>query len=592
MTKEFRSYLSKLTERLNDEAGAVLILVSIGFVALMATSALVVDLGMARTARSEARLVVDAAAAAGALDVGEGNGPAGCVSALGYVESNLGVRFAGADCSVFATICTASTAVATTADANGDWALTITYPVDDDSALMQQSAIGSIGQAIDLKDGQACERIGISLQKTQTNLFAGLFGNDTTVTTVHAVGATRASTDANTAVNLVILERYDCDAIVAEGSGGGTGGIWVDVVVHPDNTISPGYITVDADATGADCGPDGVMDVDGSNAQIRADGPEGCEQQIGSHVGPTGALVGEGCGIIRILAPGTPGCNPAACTSSGIVLPDPNALGRRVTRAPIDHRYNCKASYSFGAGWEIRPCPDAPAPHIDNLVAALGGGGAPLGYDTWTGLGHPCTVQGPPGTLITVTGNIYVDCPVLSIKRAVHLVGGNVVFAGDVTVEGQGTLAINGWIGDPLKPGLDAIEVFFRDGLLEKAGQATFIAHNATVYMSPTSMLTMLGGGNGTLIWTAPDVGDFAHLALWSDAPHVHDLAGQAYLDLRGVFFTPKATVLYRGNGFQHQVEAQFVTLQLKSQGQGVLILRPNFDAAVLIPDDVIQLIR
>ncbi len=55
-----------------------MILITAGFVALMATSALVVDLGMVRAARSETRAVVDAAAAAGALEVGEGNGVAGC----------------------------------------------------------------------------------------------------------------------------------------------------------------------------------------------------------------------------------------------------------------------------------------------------------------------------------------------------------------------------------------------------------------------------------------------------------------------------------------------------------------------------------
>ena len=55
-----------------------MIVVSGGFVALMAVSAFVIDLGMVRLHRSEARTVVDAAAVAGALDVGEGNGQAGC----------------------------------------------------------------------------------------------------------------------------------------------------------------------------------------------------------------------------------------------------------------------------------------------------------------------------------------------------------------------------------------------------------------------------------------------------------------------------------------------------------------------------------
>ena len=71
-----------------------------------------------------------------------------------------------------------------------------------------------------------------------------------------------------------------------------------------------------------------------------------------------------------------------------------------------------------------------------------------------------------------------------------------------------------------------------------------------------------------------------------------HNLAGQAYLDLEGVFFTPLATVEYSGNGVQHQIEAQFVTRKLRVRGQGVLIVRPSYESAVLIPADIVQLIR
>jgi hypothetical protein len=570
-----------------------MIIVSGSFVALMAIAAFVIDLGIIRMHRSEARVVVDAAATAGSLDVGEGSGPSGCTTASGYVQLNLGKTFSGIDCSTLASACTASTTPGTTTAIEDDWKLTITYPVPNDHGLMTSSAIGATSQSIVYSDGFLCERIGVTLERTHQTLFGRVLGQTERITEVHAVAVTRPSTNPDTAVNLVILERYDCDALVAEGSGNGTGGIWVDVVVHPDGSITPGFATVDSDGTGAGCDGDGVIDVDGLNSQVRADGPAGCDVQVGTHVGPTGALVGEGCGRIQVLAPGTPGCNPPACTSAGTVLPDPSALGRRVTRAPIDHRYNCKASYSMPAGWEIRPCPDAPDPNIDNLVALLGGTGAPAGYKTWSGLGHKCTIEGSPGTVVPVNGDVYVDCPVLEIRRGVHFTGGNVVFEGDVVVEGQGTLAINGQSGgDPFTPGLPAVQVFFRNGHLQKAGQAIFVAHNATVYMSPTSQLTMLGGQNGTLIWNAPTTGVFAHLALWSDTPILHDLSGQAFLDLSGVFFTPTASVIYRGNGVQHQIQAQFVARKLKVTGQGVLIVRPSYDSAVLIPDDIVALIR
>ena len=156
----------------------------------------------------------------------------------------------------------------------------------------------------------------------------------------------------------------------------------------------------------------------------------------------------------------------------------------------------------------------------------------------------------------------------------------------------RGLLSFNGQVGDPAIRGLDAIVIYFRDGVLEKAGQTTFRAHNTTMYMSARSTLTMLGGSNGTLVWTAPTTGQFDHLALWSETAAIHELAGQSYLNMVGIFFTAAAQVLYRGNGVQHQIEAQFVARKLKVSGQGILILRPSFDSAVLIPDDIVALIR
>ncbi len=575
-----------------NESGVTMIIVAAGFAVLMAISAFVVDLGMVRLHRSEARTVVDAAATAASLDVGEGNGLSGCNTATGYVQLNLGKTFTGIDCTTLTTSCTSTSAATTTSAADGDWKLTITYPVPDGHTLMTSSAIGATTQAVVYTDGLRCERIGVELQTTHQSLFAGVLGLEEQVTAVHAVAVTRASSNADTAVNLVILERYDCDALVVEGSGNSVGGIYVDVVVNPDGSLSQGYATIDSDATGAGCGGDGVLDTDGANSIIRADGPAGCSQQVGTHIGPGGASVGEGCGIIQVLAPGTPGCNPPACTTSGTVLPDPTALGRRVTRAPIDHRYNCKASYSFAPGWGIRSCPTAPNPHIDDLVTALGGSGAPPGYKVWQGLGHKCEIEGPPGTVIPVNGDVYVDCDPFIVRRGVHFTGGNVVFAGDVIVEALGTLAINGENGgNPFTPGLDEVVVVLRDGILRKAGTASFIAHHSMIYMSSTSQLLMEGGA-GALTWTAPLVGDFTSLALWSESAIDHDLAGNAFLALEGVFFTPLATMIYRGNGVQFQIKAQFVSRKLRVVGQGVLIVRPNYDSVVLIPDDIIALIR
>ncbi len=190
-----------------------------------------------------------------------------------------------------------------------------------------------------------------------------------------------------------------------------------------------------------------------------------------------------------------------------------------------------------------------------------------------------------------MSGNTYVDCDPLTVRRNVHFRNGNVVFAGDVIIESVGVLTVNGTSSDPSIADADEAIAFFRGGTLRKAGDASLVMHNTTAYFGSTVAMTMQGGG-GSLIWTSPEVGDFEFLALWSESPIIHELAGQAFLDMRGIFFTPNATVKYRGTGVQHQIEAQFVARKLKVQGEGVLKVSPSLDAAVLIPLDVIQLIR
>jgi hypothetical protein len=422
---------------------------------------------------------------------------------------------------------------------------------------------------------------------THEYLFASVLGATDGTTEVSSVARTDTPVGTDFAINLLVLERYECGAITASGSGGGDGGILVEPVFNPNTgELDPGYIAVDSDGS-VSCSGNGVLDVNGANASIRADGPAGCAVQLGTYVGAGGLLVGEGCGETRVLAPGTPGCNFPACTSSGTVAPDPTSLSDRVTRAPIDHRYNCKAAYSFPSGWEIEPCADAPAPYIDGLVDDYGGDGStPPGFNTWTGAGFPCTVSGPPGTTVVVPpGDWRVDCDRFRVNRTVVFQGGDVVFDGDVSVESSGVLAINSRPcgGFPYHSASDAAVVYLRDGVVSKSGQGSLILYDTTAYFSESSLLSMTGG-TGALIWTAPTTGDFEDLAMWSESADSNDLAGQASLELEGVFFAPWANITYRGNGAQQQAEAQFIARSLSVTGQGLLIVQPSFSRSVLFP--------
>lgn len=581
-----RSFLTRLR---SDEQGAVLLTVGLMLVVVIAVTALVLDLGLVRVNRSTSQIAADAAATAGAIEAVTTDGPSACETAFDYLELNLPDvgSFSGYDCTPFPISCAETTPAFTTTGVSGDWSATVTYPVPDDSAALSPSAIGANGQTVIADDGPQCERLAVSVTSTHQHLFAAVMGADKQSTEVSAVARGNASVGEDFALNLLVLERYGCSAITAAGSGGGVGGILVEPVLNPvTGELDSGFIAADSDGSSG-CGSDGVLNVDGTNASIRSDGPAGCPGQVGTHVSPEGLLVGEGCGETRVLAPGTPGCNFPACTSSGTVAPDPTGLRARITRAPVDHRYNCKTSYPFPSGWEIEPCTDPPAPYIDSLVFNYGNvGTTPTGFTKWTATGRSCTIEGGPGTTVVVPpGDWRIDCPTFAVKRTVIIQGGNVIFDGDVVIESSGVLAINTDAsgGLPGSPASSNAIAYLRDGTLSKAGDASLILHNTMVYFSDSSLVTMTGG-SGALIWSAPTSGQFEDLAMWSESTTTNVLAGQASLDLEGVFFAPWARIKYSGNGAQQQVEAQFISRSLSTEGQGLLVVRPSFDRAVLFP--------
>jgi hypothetical protein len=126
--------------------------------------------------------------------------------------------------------------------------------------------------------------------------------------------------------------------------------------------------------------------------------------------------------------------------------------------------------------------------------------------------------------------------------------------------------------------------MFLRNGVLKKAGQGSLYLHNTTVYASKTSTVNLAGGDKGTVIWIAPDQGDFDDLALWADSSARQKFAGQAALNLVGTFFAPLATIEYTGNGSQSQVRAQFISGRLHAGGNGTLEVAPEFGRAVVFP--------
>jgi hypothetical protein len=578
-------------------------MVAISLMLLLGVAAFAIDLAAIRLDRASDKRVSDAAAAAGALAVALGDGVDGCETALAYVELNTpGMStLSTSGCAAYSAGCN-PTSGNEYSQVSGRFTVTFVYPVPDGHALMTPGELGSSGRAVDAADGDACERVGVEIASIANTTFARVLGFSQGPTSVHTVATASLPSGASTPLNLLVLDRFGCQALDTQGNGG----IVVDAVVNPNGggpgvaTIEPGIAAADSDGTGTGCSADGVIDVDGSGSVLRADGPAGCSNQTGTALfPPTTLFKGFGCGLIRTLASGTPGCAPTvnmpACSpgagGANRPNPDPTALPDRLTRAPVDYRYNCQADYSTlnpALSWatdaltvaneqDIPACSGTPAPNIHNLIAFVGSSGQPSGFSRWTASGYPCDVpsSNPP---ITVSGNWWIDCPTFNVRALVRI-NGSAVFNGGVNVtSAAGHLNIQNTLGGPGY-------AFFRNGTLTKDGSAHLTFQYTTVYLSKTSRVA-LSGGAGSLTWVAPNLStyQFDDLALWSDSPATHNWAGQAALSMEGVFFTPLATADYSGTAGQNQTAAQFISDKLVARGSGQLVIRPVEGRAVEFP--------
>jgi hypothetical protein len=428
-------------------------------------------------------------------------------------------------------------------------------------------------------------------------------------TTTHSVAIAGIEGSGGTPINLLVLDRFGCQALLVRGQAI----VIVDAIYNPESgELESGIAAADSLGSNPVCNTStgGVVAIEGGNAILRADGPEGCPTQIGTH--PDGSrIVGEGCGLIQTPATGTPGCagggaNAPACTpgsgGGNKPKPDPTALAAPITRAPVDHRYNCKADYSSvpsTVSWaaaaltvaneqNIPGCTGTKPPYVDNWIASIGQSGIPAGYSRY-GSPQSCSVN----SLSFPSGNWYVDCDTFSVTGTVTFgtVGSptptNVVFKGHVSVSSNGSgLVVNNSLTTPGG-------VFFRGqgpvssgskGTLTKGGGANLTFSYTTVYMAKATRVALAGNGSGKLTWIAPDSGPFDDLALWSDSSLIQDWAGSASLTMEGVFFTPLATGQYTGNGGLAQVNAQWVADKLWLGGNGTLVIRPQYGRSVQPP--------
>lgn len=583
-----------LRQAMTSDRGAILAIGAAGLGAILLVGALVVDLGSARVDRAQNQVVTDAAAAAGIIGLVDSGGVGGCEAALGYVEAHVG-PVAGLSCSGFPVDCDAMTLSTSTLGTSGGVTVTITHPVGDNDPMMSAGSTSAAIQDSSEADGDRCDRFGVGIQATRSSFFRAVTAQSVGRTSVHSVARVSDAYGRDLVINLLLLERTECEAL-SIGGGGSSGGITVSSVTDPETgEVYPGRIALDSNGSGSSCSSRGTIHANGAGATIRADGPPGCANEVE----PSG--FGMGCGRLETYAPGAPGCNLPACTSGGVITPPPVKSPRRFTRAPIDYLYNCKETYPVS--YEIRSCSEASirTPYIDELSNSVEAYNSFRRYNADSRF--PCQINGSSDPIVVPEGNWIVDCPDLRVFRELIFEGGNIIFEGDVTVGAQGSLQINTnntstylWSStldmDYTQHSAQAAFVYFEGGTLDKSAGATLEMQNTLVYLSSTSALK-LGGGAGSLVWSAPLEGPFTNLALWSESTLDHGFAGSATLVLEGVFFTPLATVVYTGNGGQASIEAQFIANRASAQGNGLLEIAPKWDRIVRFPPPAItELIR
>jgi len=511
--------------------------------ALLVMAALVVDLSGARRDKNADQMSADAMAlaAASALGTADSPGVAACNAAWSYIVVNLPTTVAKptASCSAFAGVCTPTVAREVTATID-QYLITLTNPVPVGSSLLQGRSSAN--------DGTPCDRIAVRVRQTRDNLFAD---GDSHIDVDAVARFVRGVGNAN--APLILLSEHECGALRVTGTGA--------LTVHTANG-GDGYIAIDSDGAACQNPSKVVLDVDGQGS-VTADKV-----------------------YMWALADG----DATSAYSAGFITPTPVASSARVTRSPMDWRYNCKAANA---------CPMAPAPYIDNMVANWGGTGAPLpagSFTQWTASGRSCS---PTADTVVPFGNWWIDCGSsgLSTNNTVTFQGGNIVSDGPIVSTGTAAgLRINCSDANPndsvapascMTDPPSATVFFLRSGDLLDSGR---------LEMRETFVYTMTGtarlAGQNQIVWTAPNDPPFDDLALWTDSTRLMKIAGGAQIKIDGIIFAPNADVELAGNTGTDAIDAQLWVKKADLVGGAQLRLAPKADRITKVGKGTQLLIR
>jgi hypothetical protein len=543
-----------------SESGAVAVIVTIVLTSLLVATAFVVDLGALRADRIEGKVIADMAATAAAIDYRPGDAGAAqqaCEDALEYAVANLRgasgtpVADPGRSCAEQFP----STYVCSPGDDRwayytiGPYDIEIRLPVRDDPAgdgldggLLEDLAHG------DDFDGAPCDRIGVRIYRDRGMIFGGVTGFALGTTSPGSVSKVWED-DGEEFASLVVLRRTGCQTL----DTGGNSQLRVNRISLPKGDYQ-GIITLDTQPLGC------------------ADKPNQNNKIIRSY----GSGLVWADGEIRSYALGStdpdntytyqPGAVGVSRESPSNLWPRPQA-GEMVTRALIDHRYNCRPEgypISGGESYEpsddqpIDPCDDESPP--DRYMKFLHDWLASASFDPagWHNPGPAVCNKGSAPIPITGQQRVFIDCPGGFEPRQVTITG-----ARYVVVNGSLNMNENAQSFEITGPADGGTVLVFRNGDITRTG-GNLRWRNVFTY-AVSGELDMRGT-SGDIRWEGPAklseaelpgcmstpgqprASCFGPLAYWGNGAVDNKIAGDAKGGIIGTVFTPNAVTAIYGS--------------------------------------------
>ena len=633
----------------SSEEGAVAIVAALLLSTLVLLAAFVLDLGALRADRTASQSMADLAATAGVVDfdpVVAGQAQNACETAVSFASTNLMMSASEplttdvscADAFPSAAVCPSGPFNGPAVFTRGPFTIEIVYPVQDGDPLMGDQAL------VEAIDGVACERLGVRITRDRELIFGpitGAFGADPATDATTNRGAVARSwltgRDGDYA-SLVVLRREGCGTL--RNAGGGKIRIY-DLVrdeIDPDTGDPvtkryPGIITVDTTPSGCS-GGQRVIDANTSTgALVEATGRIVAHSLVSADSG--NAWTFPPSAVPTHLRGGPP---PGRAPEAGPII----------TRAPVDHIYNCqKSGYVAGENWSpvrtpdpqpIAPCPDegSDLAYIELLRDALDpitAANAPAnGFAVWPTGSQTCADITADLSPSDYAGNtkIFFDCDAgsgpdqfgptdLRLNGFTH-----VIFRRGITVGTSQHLEITGPTGT-------GTVVYIKERGVRQNGGRLLLQDVFTYIDAPTddtsgqdseefvstgstdrfALKALLDNATTTAACEAyasgaPPAACFAPLALWSNSRNQNELTGGGNGGVIGSIFTPRATFRVRGSaddtespctatvawgdilsntgGSINLESAQFFASAIDVAGGGTVRMCPNPDTAVPIP--------